>query len=120
VREAIGAAPDRQRQVTTRRFASFLLIAAGIALVYLTSQSLGAWLLGDRMEVLGVSWPPLAWRRDLGQLIPTSLLGINFTSLRPWIVGTLALAFLAEVLLLLAQLGIHLWSWRRAEPASEL
>jgi hypothetical protein len=120
VREAIKAAPDRQRQVTTRRFASFLLIALGVALVYLTSNSLGAWLLGDRMEILGVSWPPLAWRRDLGQLIPTSLLGFNFTSLRPWIVGALALAFLAEVLLLLAQLGIHLWSWRRAEPASEV
>jgi hypothetical protein len=61
----------------------------------------------------------MAWRRDLGQLIPTSLLGINFTSLRPWIVGTLALALLAELLLILAQLGIHLWSWRWAEPASE-
>jgi hypothetical protein len=120
VREAIRAAPDRHRQVTTRRFASFLLIAAGVVLVYLTSKSLGSWLLGDRVEILGVSWPPLVWRRDLGQLIPTSLLGINFTSLRPWIVGALALAFLAEVLLLLAQLGIHLWSWRRAEPASEL
>jgi len=120
VREAIRAAPDRQRQVTTRRFVSFLLIAVGVALVYLTSKSLGAWLLGDRMEILGVSWPPLAWRRDLGQLIPTSLLGINFTSLRPWIVGALALAFFAEVLLLLAQLGIHLWSWHRAEPASDV
>jgi len=120
VREAIGAAPDRQRQVTARRFASFLLIAVGIALAYLTSKSLGDWVLGDRLDVLGVSWPPLAWRRDLGQLIPTSLLGINFTALRPWIVGVLALAFLAELLLILAQLGIHLWSWRRPEPAQAL
>jgi hypothetical protein len=126
VEQAIMAAPDRQRQVTTRRFASFLLIAAGVLFLITASPSIGHWLLGEQVtgpvlswSGVDLSWPKVEWREALDARIPSSFAGIDFTDKRPWIVGAIALAFLAEVLVILARLGMHLWSWRHAEPTSQ-
>jgi hypothetical protein len=126
VEQAIMAAPERQRHVTTRRFASFLLIAVCVLFLITASPSIGHWLLGEQVtgpvlswSGVDLSWPKVEWREALDARIPSSIAGIDFTDKRPWIVGAIALAFLAEVLLILARLGMHLWSWRRAEPTSE-
>ena len=101
IRDAVEAAGARRRRVTAVRLLTIVLIAAGAVLLLAGSSPVGGWALDS----------------PIGGVVPDRVGGVDLGGWRPWVVGAVALAVLADALLLTGRLAAHWWSWSQPEPA---
>jgi hypothetical protein len=115
VRHAVATAGARRARVTTTWLTGIVLFAVVAVSLFAGSASLGAWVLGAQESLVGLNWPPLAWRRAFDDLVPNGLGPITFGSLRSPLTGAAILVLVAYVLAIISRLLVHWWSWSRPE-----
>jgi hypothetical protein len=115
VRHPVAAAGARRARVTTTWLSGIVLIAIIAISLFAGSATLGAWALGAQESLVGLSWPPLAWRRAFADLVPNGLGPITFGTLRSPLIGAALLVLIAYVAAIVVRLLAHWWSWSRPE-----
>jgi hypothetical protein len=120
VRHAVAAAGARRARVTTTWLSGIVLITIIAISLFAGSAPLGAWALGAQESLVGLSWPPLTWRRAFGDLVPTGLGPFTAGTLRSPLIGAALLALVAYVVAIVVRLLAHWWSWSRPESNDPL
>ena len=118
VRDTLAQGDRRRTELSRKQFRRLVGLALAALVLGFWALPVGAWLLGDRHELLTIDWRYDA-RRWLGEKVPHHLGSVSFRAARNWLAGALVVAQVALMGSLVVALVRDFRSHRATENDAE-